>query len=45
MSLDADKIIEKLDSIYGAGKGDKIYLTILPGIIADFSGILLINGF
>ncbi len=38
--MDTEKIIAELDGIYGKGKGLEIYTTIMPGIIADFTGIL-----
>ena len=38
--MDTDKIIKELDNIYGSGKGEKVYLTIIPGILADFHKML-----
>lgn len=38
--MDAQKIINKLDDIYGPGKGMEIYMNIMPGILADFDRML-----
>ncbi len=35
-----DKLIEQLESLYGKGKGFKVYTTIMPGILADFNKML-----
>ena len=34
--MDTQKIIDKLDGIYGKGRGMKVYTNIMPGILADF---------
>ena len=38
--MDTKKIINKLDEIYGTGKGMNIYMNIMPGILADFDRML-----
>ncbi len=38
--MDTQKIINQLDDIYGPGKGMKIYMNIMPGILADFDKML-----
>ena len=38
--MDTQKIINQLDDIYGPGKGKEIFMTIMPGIIADFDRML-----
>ena len=38
--MDTQKIINRLDEIYGPGKGMKIYMNIMPGILADFDKML-----
>ena len=38
--MDTQKIIDKLDRIYGSGKGIGIYTTVMPGIIADFERMI-----
>ena len=35
-----DTLIEQLESLYGQGKGFKVYTTIMPGILADFNKML-----
>ena len=34
--MDTQKIIDKLDGIYGKGRGMEVYTNIMPGILADF---------
>ncbi len=34
--MDTQKIIDKLDGIYGKGRGFEIYTNIMPGILVDF---------
>ena len=34
--MDTQKIIDKLDGIYGQGRGMEVYTNIMPGILADF---------
>ena len=38
--MNTDKIIRELEKIYGSEKGGKIYMTIMPGILADFNKML-----
>lgn len=38
--IDAQTVINKLDSIYGTGRGLDIYTRIMPGIISDFNRML-----
>ena len=38
--MDAKKIINQLDKIYGSGKGMNVYMTVMPGILADFDKML-----
>ena len=38
--MDTDRVIKALDEIYGPGKGLDIYMTIMPGILADFDRML-----
>ncbi len=38
--MDTQKIINRLDEIYGPGKGMSVYMNIMPGILADFDKIL-----
>ena len=38
--IDAQMAINKLDSIYGTGRGLDIYTKIMPGIISDFNRML-----
>ncbi len=38
--IDAQAVINKLDSIYGFGRGLDIYTKIMPGIIADINHML-----
>ena len=33
--MDPQTIISQFDQIYGPGKGMKMYLTVIPGILAD----------
>lgn len=37
---DTQTVINKLDSIYGNGRGVEVYTTIMPGIISDFNKML-----
>ncbi|MCR5735005.1 MAG: hypothetical protein K6G22_10400 [Lachnospiraceae bacterium] len=34
--MDTQKIIDRLDGIYGKGRGMEVYMNIMPGILADF---------
>ena len=34
--MDTQKIIDRLDVIYGKGRGMEVYTNIMPGILADF---------
>ena len=34
--MDTQKIIDRLDGIYGKGRGMEVYTKIMPGILADF---------
>ena len=34
--MDTQKIIDRLDGIYGKGRGMEVYTNIMPGILADF---------
>ena len=38
--MDTQKIINQLDEIYGIGRGMEVYMTIMPGILADFDRML-----
>ena len=38
--IDTQTVINKLDNIYGTGRGLDIYTKIMPGIIADFNRML-----
>ena len=38
--IDTQTVINKLDSIYGTGRGLDIYTKIMPGIISDFNRML-----
>ncbi|MBR6470103.1 MAG: hypothetical protein IKS84_06965 [Lachnospiraceae bacterium] len=38
--MDTQKIKDKLDDIYGKGKGMEIYTNIMPGILADFENMV-----
>lgn len=38
--MDSQKIINQLDKIYGSGRGMKVYMTVMPGILADFDKML-----
>lgn len=38
--IDTQKLIERLDTLYGTGNGTKICMTILPGILTDFQKLL-----
>jgi len=40
LMIDTQKLIGKLDLLYGTGNGAKICMTILPGILADFQKML-----
>ena len=34
--MDTQRIIDRLDGIYGKGRGMEVYTNIMPGILADF---------
>ena len=38
--IDTQKLIERLDTLYGTGNGAKTCMTILPGILTDFQKLL-----
>ena len=38
--MDTQKIIDRLDGIYGKGRGMEVYTKIMPGILADFEKMI-----
>ncbi len=38
--MQSDILMEKLEKVYGKGKGAKVYTTVMPGILADFERML-----
>ena len=38
--MNVEKLMDGLDKIYGPGRGAGVYMTIIPGILADFHKML-----
>lgn len=38
--MNTEKIMKELEKIYGIEKGRQVYMTIMPGILADFQKML-----
>ncbi len=38
--IDTQKLIRKLDNLYGTGKGTEVCMTVLPSVLADFQKML-----
>ena len=40
MEMDPQSVIRQFERIYGPGKGTQMYLTVMPGILADFQKMI-----